>query len=465
MIVRSAFLAALQILIAAGYASAQPALPGSLDASFVPALNSNAVVYAIALQTNGQIIIGGTFTSIGGIGITNLARLNTDGTLDATFNPGRAVDKGYVSALAVQPDGKVLAGGQFSSSDFSTPANLARLNTNGTVDTGFYSGLFVDAAVNAVVIQTNGGILIGGAFQMVGGYVRRSLARLFPNGSLDTTFDACVAASAGAGATGLALQTDGNILASGNFGFSTGAYRFGIARLSACGELDTNYATQIGMNSNATAFTLALPASGFAFLGGNFSTYDLTNSIGVVQLNGSGLVSANFRPLSGINPGGTNFTIAVQPDGKIVIGGEFTTYDGSTRHRIARINSNGLLDPQFDAGIGPDNSVSFMAIQGDGKILVAGKFTSVSGSLRSGLARLNGDQARSSLSQPTLLGDGQFQLIFKGVAQVHYALEASSNLSQWSAITNFTGTTNPMTLFDPVAQYYSNRFYRAVSLP
>src|SRR2546425_10042389 len=86
--------------------------PGSLDAGFTPALNSGAAVYVVTLQTNGQILIGGAFTSIGKAGITNVARLNPDGTLDATFNPGVAVNGGYVTALAVQPDGKVVVGGE-----------------------------------------------------------------------------------------------------------------------------------------------------------------------------------------------------------------------------------------------------------------------------------------------------------------------------------------------------------------
>jgi uncharacterized delta-60 repeat protein len=465
VVLRRAILIALIGVLTGGGALARPAQPGSVDTGFAPSLDSNAVVYAVALQTNGQILLGGSFVSVGGMGITNLARLNPDGSLDASFNPARAVDKGYVDAIAIQADGKILVGGFFASSGFTAPANLCRLNTNGTVDNLFDPGLYVDSAVNSVVPLRGGGILFGGAFANVDGYVRRNIAELLPNGSLDTSFDACVASTAGAGATGLAVQSDDRILASGEFGFNSGAYRNGIARLSSCGVLDTNYASVPGVNPGGTAFTLALPSSGLAFLGGNFFNYNGTNSIGIIQLDSGGNVFTGFSPVNGITLGGTNFTIALQPDGKIIIGGEFEDYNGTTRYRIARIQANGALDPQFDPGTGPNNTVSAIAIQPDGKIIVTGKFTSFNSLPRIGIARLYGDQAPSVLSQPAVLGNGQFRLTFAGNNQVHYSLQASSNLNSWVGITNFTGTTNPIYLFDPSAASFKHRFYRAVSLP
>src|SRR5205085_6408202 len=89
--------------------------PCSLDLSFDPGLNSSANVYVMALQTNGQILLGGAFNSVSNVPRTNVARLNPDGTLDASFDPGPAADVGYVTAIAVQDDGKVLIGGFFSS--------------------------------------------------------------------------------------------------------------------------------------------------------------------------------------------------------------------------------------------------------------------------------------------------------------------------------------------------------------
>src|SRR5262245_57970333 len=212
-----AFGVSLGLVVLLALASRSNSQPAALDTSFNPALNTGAQVYAIALQTNGQILIGGLFTSVGGTPRTNVARLNQNGTLDSTFNPGSVADLGYVTSIAVQTNGKVVIGGSFASTTAAAPANLARLNTNGTVDPGFDPTLWMDDAVNAVTIQPNGQILFAGAFQIVDGYLRRSAARLNMDGTLDIGFDACVAASSGNGATGLALVNDGQILMSGNF--------------------------------------------------------------------------------------------------------------------------------------------------------------------------------------------------------------------------------------------------------
>jgi len=101
-----------------------------LDPTFNPKLNAFSAVYYVTLQPNGKILIGGAFLSINGTAITNVARLNQDGTLDLTFNPGSVARFGGVNAIAVQNDGKILLGGSFSSGLGSAPPNLARLNAN-----------------------------------------------------------------------------------------------------------------------------------------------------------------------------------------------------------------------------------------------------------------------------------------------------------------------------------------------
>jgi uncharacterized delta-60 repeat protein len=440
--------------------------PAALDSRFAPALNSGAQVYAIAVQTNGQIIIGGAFTSLGSTPVTNIARLNQDGTLDSTFNPGPAADIGYVTSIAVQKDGKVVIGGSFASSTGIAPSNLARLNTNGTPDGGFDLGLWMDDAVNAVVVQPDGKILFGGAFQIVDGYARRSAARLESNGFLDIGFDACVASSSGSGTTALALLSDGRILMSGgNFAFSTGAYRVGVARLNPNGDLDASYAPPQGINFGSIAYALACRTNGTALLGGNFSAYNGTSRGGIVQLTTNGYPDTDLEPGAGINFGGTIYAIAFSGEDKIIIGGNFTDFNGQTRYRLARLNIDGSLDSTFDAGSGPNDSVGTLVVQNDRKILVAGKFSSLHGTPRNGLARLNGDHLASHLDPPRRMGNGQFQVVFYGENQAQYALLASSNLVDWISITNFTASSGAMPIVDPTASPPPKRFYRAVSVP
>jgi uncharacterized delta-60 repeat protein len=439
------------------------AQPGALELSFNPALNSGAAVYVVKLQTNGQILIGGAFTSIDNTNLSNVARLNPDGSLDTTFNPGPAADVGYVNTIAVQNDGKVLIGGSFSSSSGATSANLTRLNPDGSVDESFDPLFFVDAPVNAVVLQSDGKALIGGGFAIVDNVLRRSVARLNTNGTVDLTFDACVASSAGSGATALALQGDGRTLVSGSFTFTSGLSRDGIARLGHNGDLDTTFAAEPGVNSGATVYALGLRTNGTACLCGDFESFDFRQRHGIVQLDGLGAVDLNFNPATGLDIGTTLYALAIQGDDKAIIAGDFTQYNGQSKSGIARFNPDGGLDTTCDSGSGPNNSVSSFAIQTDGRILAAGKFSAFNGFARNGLARLKGDPVRPRLGAPSRLENGRFQFILYGETDGHYAIESSSNLVDWISITNFTATGSATPVVDPDAS--KNRFYRGVSDP
>jgi uncharacterized delta-60 repeat protein len=439
--------------------------PASLDSSFNPLLNPGAQVYAVAVQTNGQILIGGIFTSIGGTPVTNIARLNQDGTLDSRFDPLAAADLGYVSAIAVQTDGKVVIGGAFASSAGITPVNLARLNTNGTVDSSFDRSLSIDNAVNAALVQADGKILFGGAFQIVDAVQRRNVARLHPDGTLDVGFDACVASSSGSGATGLALLSDEKILMSGRFTFSVGAFRDGVARLQPNGNLDPVYATPPGVNPRGTVYSLVARADGKAFLGGDFRSFYAMPRGGVVLLTTNGLPDTSFNPGAGINNGAANYALALQSDGKIILAGDFTEYNGQIKYRLARVNPDGSLDATFEAGFGANDSIGAIVLQSDRKILVAGKFSSFNGVPRNGIARLYGDYRTSRLEPPRPLENGQFELTFYGETQIRYALSGSTNLVDWISFTNLTGTGSAMPVVDPTAGPLPRRFYRAVSLP
>ena len=439
------------------------AQPCSLDSTFDAGLNPGAVIYIVTVQTNGQILIGGSFESVGGVRITNVARLNTNGTLDTSFSPGAAANRGYVNAIAVQPDGKIVLGGAFYSSIGIAPANLARLNANGSVDQNFDNNLLVDDAVNSIVIQPDGLILFGGAFAVVNELQRRSVARLNADGTLDITFDACVASTAGVGATWLGLQSDGRIIATGIFAFANGEYRYGLARLGLCGDVDLSYAPQQpGIDFDTTAYTFVMRHDERVVLAGSFSTYNGVFSRGVARVTTNGLPDSSFSPGDGINAGGTTYALAMQHDGKLVIAGDFTGYDQQTRYRIARINADGALDTGCDAGGGPDAAVSSLAIQRDGKILVAGRFSTFNGLPRVGLARLNGDHR---LAEAQRLADGRFQMNFYGDNGVSYSLESSSNLVDWISISNFTATTSPKPLIDSSAASNPKQFYRAVYTP
>jgi len=140
------------------------AAPGDVDLSFDPGSGVNGPVNAVAVQPDGKVIIGGSFTTVKGLQRFKVARLNADGSGDSSFDPGTSLDElsnvdSYVSSVVLQPDGKVLIGGFFSVGWFY---GIARLNTNGTLDSSFDSSE-VNATLTSKGLQPDGKVLIGGA--------------------------------------------------------------------------------------------------------------------------------------------------------------------------------------------------------------------------------------------------------------------------------------------------------------
>ena len=170
--------------------------------------------------------MGGSFTTLGGQPRTNLARLNPNGTLDTGFNPGA---NGGVSSLAVQADGKILVGGNFIVLGGQTRHFIGRLNADGTLDDTFNPNAIAD--VYAFALQTDGKILAGGRFTTIGWQTRNHIARLNADGTLDSGFNP----GANADVFSLALQVDGKILIGGGFTNLAGQARTYLGRLTATG--------------------------------------------------------------------------------------------------------------------------------------------------------------------------------------------------------------------------------------
>src|SRR3990172_5579260 len=209
---------------------------GSLDATFDPGTGANGTIMAIAIQTDGKIIIGGWFTQYNGTGRNYIARINTDGSLDATFDPGTGANA-WVHSLAIQADGKILAGGEFTSYDGVAEFRIVRINIDGTLDNTFGSVTGASGgSVHSIVIQTDDQILIGGYFTQYNGTGRNRIARINTDGSLDATFDP------GTGANGqvysVILQADEKTIIIGSFTFYNTLPRYGIACLSPTGDND-----------------------------------------------------------------------------------------------------------------------------------------------------------------------------------------------------------------------------------
>jgi uncharacterized delta-60 repeat protein len=343
-------------------------------------------VNSMVLQPDGKIVIVGTFTLVNGVAQNNVARLNTDGTLDTTFGSGLTLTGPTfiinVSSVALQTDGKVLIGGDFLSVNGSLRSGIARLNADGSLDSTFNpaSTSFLVPNVTSIAVQTDGKILVGSNPNIV----RVALQRLNANGTIDTAFMPNVSS-----VNVVALQTDGKIIIGGGFGTVNSITRNGIARVNSDGTLDTTFGNgQTGINNAVLA--VALQTDGKVIAVGLFQTVNGVARGGVARLNADGTLDTTFgNGLTGTTA--TVYSVRVQTDGKIVIGGGFGTapINGILRGNIARLNADGTLDTTFGNGlVGADNNVFAIAIQTDEKVIIGGQFKFVNGVPRVGIARL-----------------------------------------------------------------------------
>ncbi len=340
-------------------ALAQAPLPDS----FNPGADGSVV--SMAVQADGKIVVGGQFTWLGGLSRTNIGRLNGDGTLDMTFNP--RAEGNQVFSLGVQADGKILVGRRNFITDGLSRTNIGRLNSDGALDTSFNPK--TDGFVYSLAVQADGKILAGGNFTTLGEQSRGRIGRLNSDGTLDTSFNP--------GADGLvyslALQADGKILAGGDFTTLGGQSRGRIGRLNADGTLDTSF----NPGANGTVLCLAVQANGKILVGGS----------GLSRLNADGTLDRTFNPGAGSPGAGAVSSLALQADGKILVGGHFTTLGGESRNNIGRLNADGTLDTSFNPMV--NGNVHSLAVQADGKILLGGLFSTLGGQSRNDIGRLN----------------------------------------------------------------------------
>jgi uncharacterized delta-60 repeat protein len=359
-------------------------IDGTLDTTFNSGTGANYGIYTTAIQSDGKIIIGGNFTSYNGTSKNRIARLNIDGTLDSTFNPGTGANYG-IYTTAIQSDGKIIIGGDFTSYNGTSKNRIARLNIDGTLDATFNPGTGANGGINKTVIQSDGKIIIVGEFTSYNATTRNRIARLNADGTLDASFNPGTGANVNINTT--LIQSDGKIIIGGNFTNYNGTTRNKIARLNIDGTLDALF--NLGSGANNYVLTTAIQSDGKIIIGGAFTTYNGTSKNHIARLNIDGTLDASFNFGTGANDNVQ--TIAMQSDGKIIIGGAFTSYNGITRRAIARLNVDGTLDATFNHGAGADNNVNTIAIQSDGKIIIGGGFTSYNGTTKERLVRLNTD--------------------------------------------------------------------------
>ncbi|MCH9647562.1 MAG: delta-60 repeat domain-containing protein [Deltaproteobacteria bacterium] len=429
--------------------------PGDLDLSFRPAIGveshqQNSSVHAIAIQEDGRILIGGHFETYDGVPRVAVARLQSTGLLDSSFDPAEGLTvfdaannqqlTGTVGDLAIRripsPSGddryEITVVGLFTHLRHSPSRYIARLDDAGNkvpsfsspfeIQDGRESEPPVEEGSERTAIHFPGSVglwqdqtIVSQSFRRCGDFERWAIARLGPTGSCDASYAHQSKGSTGSrnvGAGPSLVLPDGSVLFGGNFDYwgdtrtpdGTLQYepRPRIARFTPSGGLDRGFGPAAYEDANGTFHTgrgpvhaLARQTDGKFLVVGNFF-YIKPNSnteLGsLVRLHSDGSWELPGPQL----PDGIAsriFAIAVEPQpgdepDKILIAGDFQTYGDVPRNRLARLHSDGSLDTSFDPGEGPNGPVKTLAVQPDGSLLIGGSFTEYAGRRRHGVARV-----------------------------------------------------------------------------
>jgi len=366
---------------------------------------TGSFVYTTVEQPDGKILVGGDFTEYLEVSVGNFMRINPDGSLDETFYLG-GFNSG-VKAIALQPDGKILVGGNFTDYDGYNVGRFIRLNSDGTNDESFTYTTEFDGNVNAIAVQRDGKIVVGGDFSYYYDFYCPQIVRLNSNGTPDPTF---VMGDGFDGGTVYTINietirnnpfyaTNGpvtyteNIIVGGQFTIYKETINiYGIVKLSPIGDILPDFGQGFSLNGSFPGRVNKIvqqPDGKLIVVGGGYG-YDLVdynytlipkNIVRLVK-DGDGIyqVDTTFTtPDFETNNGGLSgsaFAITVLPNGKIIIGGFFNEYcdinDCYSPSRLIRLNSDGSLDTTFTFEL---TSVVYTSeLLSSGILLVGGRF-------------------------------------------------------------------------------------------
>jgi uncharacterized delta-60 repeat protein len=360
---------------------------GTLDTNFYQTLGSQGAANAIAVQSDGRILVGGwSLTILNDVSATyHLLRLNANGSPDGSY-PKRSAPEGQVTGIQIindvesKPNLGLVFGSLPNISGSHTGYVVYFLNT-GTVDSYLGDETFNGLVYSYALDSQNRRVYVG-LFTEAGGASRMNVARLNSDRSLDISFNP------GAGSNGqvnsVIIQSDDKIVVAGNFDQFNNNPVGNIVRLNDNGSVDSSFAG----SADDRIFGLSHPSDDHLRIVGAFRSVNGVTRNGAAILNDNGGLTDHYAGLTNGNTKNSYvYAVATQPDGKVLLGGDFTGVQGKYRQGLARLNPDGSLDTTFRTGV--DGSIRTIALQPDGKILLGGSFGSCNGYGRTSLARVN----------------------------------------------------------------------------
>lgn len=336
---------------------------------------------------NGQYIVGGIFTDYNGNSTNHIIKINTvDGTIDTSFVVGTGTNQ-IVDDLYLLNNNKILMGGGFGNYNGTNVDILVLLNNDGSLDTNFSNNLILSGSIRDIALQSDNSIIVVGS-------ITRGMEKISSDGTKDSTFNSGGDGFSAASLRKVLIQSDDKIIAVGGFTSYNGTTANRIIRLNTDGTIDNTFNTGTGFTG--TTWDIARQSDNKLIICGNFSSFNGTNKNSIVRLNTDGTLDTTFSVGTGFN--NNAMSLAVQYDDKIIVGGIFTSYNGITSNRIIRLNSDGTRDSSFNIGTGfsghnplinNENFILEIVVQSDRKLLIGGAFTGYNGASCNRFVRLN----------------------------------------------------------------------------
>jgi uncharacterized delta-60 repeat protein len=414
------------------------------------------------LSSGNQFYIGGSINYFNdGITPGGIARINSNGSQDYTFfESATGINKGFSSStsiftLKIDNNNKILVGGGFDFyNGLPTARKIARLNADGSLDATLSAVAYAAGFNNDVyhiVPLSDGKILVGGVFTQYNSDFHRGLIRLNNNGSIDTSLSAVAGSSRffslfgnNGQASQILVEPDNKMVIGGYFVSYNSQTHSNFIRLNYDGSIDTSLSAVAGssrFNMPAYMYSIVKGLNDSYMLGGQFTLYNGQSHNRFIRLNYDGSIDASLSAVAGGSRfNNTVYSIVLQSDNKILVGGDFTTYNAQTHGGIIRLNYDGSVDTSLVTGTGFGGGVRKILLLNNGKILVGGIFTNYNGEPLRGVALLNSNGTLDTSSQ------NQF------MERIKY--KVSANLAATSIASNLT---NPIygqfdDLFVPTVQ-------------
>jgi uncharacterized delta-60 repeat protein len=356
---------------------------GTFDSTIVSGSgidNISEYVTKIELQSDGKILVGGNFTRYSGTTVNRIVRLNISGSIDDTFVIGTGFIGTEVLDIAVQSDEKILVGGSLTSYNGTAINRIVRLNSNGTIDSSFPVNTGFNNTVRSIAIQHDGKILVGGDFTSYNGVSYNRIVRLNSDGSVDDTFS--IGTGFSSAVYDIQITSDGKILVGGDFTSYNGVSYNRIVRLNSDGSRDISFVISGGFNNRVRSIKSL--SNGYAYVCGSFTSYKGNVARYIVKITDTGDVDYTFNTKYGITTGTLSdtgvFDIEITSDNKIIFVGHILGYGGQVNNYIVNINHKGEVNSETRAMLAPvgftNGQIYSIISQNDGRILIGGSLSS-----------------------------------------------------------------------------------------